>query len=154
MVRILLLVASLFCFSPGIALAAQLVGDTGVGEQVLQVFEKWTTAYERGDLDATMSIFAPNVLMVFQGAKDQNYEDLRKGYVEDFAKRQPGTEWVPEIEEVYTEGTVAIVRSVWKLRVKSASGEVQVKARNRSVDILSKRSGNWRIIRSFNYPEK
>jgi ketosteroid isomerase-like protein len=55
---------------------------------------------------------------------------------------------------VYVEGTVAIVRSVWELKVKSGSAETEVKARNRSVDILSKGSGSWRIIRSFNYPEK
>jgi len=131
-----------------------MTGDAAGGTQVLHVFEQWTSAYEKGDMDGSMSIFAPSVVFAFQGSKDQNYEDLRKGYVQDFATRKPGTVWVPHIEEVYVEGSVAIVRSIWELKVKSGSAEPEVKARNRSVDILSKGSGSWHIIRSFNYPEK
>ena len=152
--RILTLLASVLIYSGALASAAQVVGDTAAGAQVLRVFEHWTIAYEKGELEGTMSIFAPGVVFAFQGSKDQTNEDLRKGYVQDFATRQPGTAWVSRLEEVYVEGSVAIVRSVWELKVKSGSGETQVKARNRSVDILSKGSGSWRIIRSFNYPEK
>jgi uncharacterized protein (TIGR02246 family) len=152
--RILLFLASILFYSSGFAGTPPMTGDTVNGTQVLHVFEQWTSAYEKGDLDGSMSIFAPNVVFAFQGSKDQNYEALRKGYVEDFATRKPGTVWVPRIEEVYVEGTVAIVRSVWELKVKSGSAEPEVKARNRSVDILSNGSGSWHIIRSFNYPEK
>lgn len=122
--------------------------------ELLSVFQSWTAAYDKGELDGTMRIFAPEVLFVFQGGKDQSYDDLRQGYVQDFATRRPGTTWVPHIEEVYAEGSVGFVRSIWELKVKSETGETQTKARNRSVDILSKSSGTWRIIRSFNYPEK
>ena len=152
--RILPFLASILIYSSGFAGTPQMLGDTASGTQVLHVFEQWTSAYEKGDLDGSMSIFAPNVVFAFQGSKDQDYEGLRKGYVQDFATRGPGTVWVPRIEEVYVEGTVAIVRSVWELKVKSGSAQTEVKARNRSVDILSKGSGSWRIIRSFNYPEK
>src|SRR4029450_13820132 len=152
--RSLALLASVLIYSAALTSAAQVVGDTVAGAQVLRVFEHWTIAYEKCDLDGTMSIFAPRAVFAFQGSKDQTYEDLRKGYVQDFATRQPGTAWVARLEEVYVEGSVAIVRSVWELKVKSGSGETQVKARNRSVDVLSKGSGSWRIIRSFNYPEK
>jgi uncharacterized protein (TIGR02246 family) len=144
----------LILFSSAAFSATQITGNKAAGAQVLQVFEQWTHAYDKGDPDATMSIFAPDVVLIFQGTKDQHYEDLRTGYVQDFSARQPGTSWVPQIEEVHVEGTMAIVRSIWELRVKSGSGETLVKARNRSVDILSKSSGTWRIIRSFNYPEK
>lgn len=152
--RILPFLASILIYSPGFAATPPMLGDTASGTQVLHVFEQWTSAYEKGDLDGSMSIFAPSVVFVFQGSKDQGYEALRKGYVQDFATRQPGTVWIPRIEEVYVEGALAIVRSVWELQVKSGSAEAQVKARNRSVDILSKGSGSWHIIRSFNYPEK
>jgi uncharacterized protein (TIGR02246 family) len=134
--------------------AASVAADAGARSELLAVFQNWTAAYDKGDLDGTMRIFAPEVLFAFQGGKDQTYDDLRQGYVQDFATRRPGTTWVPHIEEVYVEGTVGFVRSVWELKVKSDAGEAQTKARNRSVDILSKSSGTWRIIRSFNYPEK
>jgi uncharacterized protein (TIGR02246 family) len=152
--RVLPFLASILIYSSGFAGTPQMTGDTASGTQVLHVFEQWTSAYEKGDLDGSMSIFAPEVVFAFQGSKDQDYEALRKGYVQDFATRKAGTVWVPRIEEVYVEGTVAIVRSVWELKVKSGSADTEVKARNRSVDILGKGLGSWRIIRSFNYPEK
>jgi ketosteroid isomerase-like protein len=151
--KFLLLLVSSFLFSTA-APAAQFTGDESAAKQVLQIFQQWTAAYEKGDLPGSMSIFDPGVIFAFQGGRDQNYEDLRKGYVDDFATRKPGTVWVPRIDEVHAEGTVAFVRSVWELKVKSASGEMVVMERNRSVDILSKSSGAWHIIRSFNYPEK
>ena len=122
--------------------------------ELLSAFQSWIAAYDKGDLDGTMRIFAPEVLFAFQGGKDQTYDDLRQGYVQDFATRKPGTTWVPHIEEVYVEGSIGFVRSIWELQVKSETGEMKMKARNRSVDILSKSSGTWRIIRSFNYPDK
>lgn len=154
MLRTLLLVATLHLAFAPIARAAETRGDPASAKQVLEVFQRWVQAYEKGDLPATMKIFAPDVVFAYQGSKDQTYEDLRRGYVQDFGARQPGTVWVAQLEEVYAEGTVAVVRSIWELRVRSATGEVQVKARNRSIDILSKASGSWHIIRSFNYPEK
>ena len=135
-------------------LAASASAAAGAETQLRSVFDAWIAAYEKGDLDATMRIFAPGVVFQFQGGKDQSYDDLKRGYVQDFATRSPGTVWVPHIEEVHVEGSMGFVRSIWELKVKSASGEMQTKARNRSVDILSKESGAWRIIRSFNYPEK
>lgn len=136
------------------AAAADAPAAVGAQSELLSVFESWTAAYDKGDLDGTLRIFAPDVVFAFQGGKDQTYDDLRKGYVEDFATRKPGTSWVPHIEEVYADGSVGFVRSIWELKVKSETGQMQTTARNRSVDILSKRSGSWRIIRSFNYPEK
>jgi uncharacterized protein (TIGR02246 family) len=134
--------------------AASVAADADARSELLSVFQSWTTAYDKGDLDGTTRIFAREVLFAFQGGKDQTCDDLRRGYVQDFATRAPGTTWVPYIEEVYVEGSVGFVRSIWELKVKSETGETQTKARNRSVDILSKSSGTWRIIRSFNYPEK
>jgi len=134
--------------------AASVAANADARSELLSAFQSWIAAYDKGDLDGTMRIFAPEVLFALQGGKDQTYDDLRQGYVQDFATRRPGTTWVPHIEEVYVEGSVGFVRSIWELKVKSETGETQTKARNRSVDILSKRSGTWRIIRSFNYPEK
>lgn len=141
---------SLFLWAAASAGAAPAQGPAELKSE----FDRWAAAYDKGDLDGTMRIFAPDVVFQFQGGKDQGYDDLKRGYVGDFATRKPGTTWVPRIEEVHVEGSIGFVRSIWELRVKSPSGEAQVKARNRSVDILTRKSGDWRIIRSFNYPDK
>jgi uncharacterized protein (TIGR02246 family) len=144
----------LFLALTTIVSAAGATSSADARSELLSVFQSWAAAYDKGDLSGTMRIFAPDVLFAFQGAKDQTYDDLRQGYVQDFATRTPGTTWVPHIEEVYVEGSLGFVRSIWELKVKSEGGEMQTKARNRSVDVLSSSSGPWRIIRSFNYPEK
>lgn len=154
MSRILLILAASLLFAATPANAVQFTGDADSGAQVLKVFRGWTSAYAKGDLDGTMSIFDPGVIFIFQGSRDQGYADLRKGYVQDFATRRPGTTWVANLEEIHAEGNMAIVRSGWQLRVKSGAAGSVIRVHNRSVDILSKASGNWRIIRSFNFPEK
>lgn len=90
---------------------ANVVAEADARSELLSVFQSWTAAYDKGELDGTMRIFAPEVLFAFQGGKDQTYNDLRQGYVQDFATRTPGTTWVPQIEEVYAEGSVGFVRS-------------------------------------------
>jgi hypothetical protein len=65
----------------------------------------------------------------------------------DLKARAPGTRWVPHVEEVHAEGSMAFVRSTWELEVAG-----QVKQRNRSLDVLHRRDGRWLIFRSINFP--
>ena len=130
-----------------------LNGDAASAAEVQGTFERWLGAYEKGDLDSTMRIFDPEVIFAFQGGPDQNYAQLRKGYVEDFAARAPGTVWAPKIEEIYADGKLAFVRSRWELRV-TTGGNTVVKERNRSIDVLRRTADGWKIIRSLNYPDR
>ncbi len=72
----------------------------------------------------------------------------------DLKTRTPGTTWIPSVEEIYSDGRLAFVRSIWKLHGFSAAKQDQVKARNRSLDVSRKDGSGWRIIRAINYPEK
>ena len=121
-----------------------LNGDAASAAEVQGTFERWLGAYEKGD---------PEVIFAFQGGPDQNYAQLRKGYVEDFAARAPGTVWAPKIEEIYADGKLAFVRSRWELRV-TTGGNTVVKERNRSIDVLRRTADGWKIIRSLNYPDR
>lgn len=101
-----------------------------------------------------MAIFGRDVIFSFQGARDQNFADFQKGYEADFASRAPSTVWIPVIDEVYADGSLPFVRSVWELRVKTVNGNVEVNERNRSIDVLRNSADGWKIIRSLNYPER
>jgi uncharacterized protein (TIGR02246 family) len=131
----------------------RLAGDTAAGA-VWSTFQRWLQAYDRADIDQTMAIFDPNVVFIFQGSRDQSYADLRNAYEQDFRSRTPGTAWVPLVDEVYADGNVGFVRATWELRIPTPGGAPRVKERNRSLDILRRSDGRWRIIRSFNFPEK
>lgn len=132
-----------------------LAGDKQQAAAVWSTFERWLGAYKVGDLQGTMAIFDRDVQFAAQGAPDQRYADLEAGYRGDFKTRAPGTEWVPTVQEVYAAGSLAFVRSVWEQRVRDADGRTEIKARNRSIDVLHlDQSGRWLIFRSLNYPEK
>ncbi len=70
----------------------------------------------------------------------------------EFAKPGGNSEWTPMFEEFECSGDLAFVRSTWELRVSRPDGTTAVQARNRSVDILRRTGGQWRIFRSLNYP--
>jgi ketosteroid isomerase-like protein len=148
-----LLLAMLIIAAPVAMASPPLNGDAASAGEVQGTFERWLGAYEKGDLDSTMRIFDSEVIFAFQGGPDQNYAQLRRGYVEDFAARAPGTVWAPKIEEIYADGKLAFVRSRWELRV-TTGGNTVVKERNRSIDVLRHAADGWKIIRSLNYPDR
>jgi uncharacterized protein (TIGR02246 family) len=151
--------ALLLALSPAPAAPAAesvpLAGDRAKAGRVWQTFQSWLAAYAKGDLPGVMAIFDRDVRFSYQGAPDRGYAELEASYVEDFRTRQPGSEWVPEVEEVYADGRLALVRAVWRLERKTAEGKTETKGRNRSLDLLRRGDdGRWRIFRSFNYPDE
>ena len=116
-------------------------------------FEKWVAAYANRDLPGTMSIFADDVNMSFQGAPDAKKANLEKSYRDEFAHPEQSRKWIPKFEEFQCSGNLGFVRSTWRLEVTSAEGKVEIKEENRSVDILRlSEDGTWKIFRSLNYP--
>ena len=100
-----------------------------------------------------MSIFADDVIFSFQGSPDSNKPDLEKSYREEFAHPEESRIWLPKFEEFECSGDLGFIRSTWKLEVKTPDGKVEVKAENRSIDILRRSpDGEWKIFRSLNYP--
>ena len=142
---LLLLLAAPLSYGQGMCPAAdkkQLQGE----------FEQWVEAYKARDLAGSMAIFADDLVFSFQGAPDQTRAQMETGYKGEFAKPGGNSEWSPKFEEFECSGDLAFVRSTWELRVSQADGTTPVKARNRSVDILRRTGGKWRIFRSLNYP--
>ena len=132
-----------------------LAGNTASAARVQKTFEQWMDAFSAGDLPKVMGIFDREVVFSFQGRPDQHYADLESAYASGFKTRKSSTAWVPQIQEIYADGDLAFVRSIWELHVTDSAGTVTVKARNRSIDVLRKDSaGQWHIFRSLNYPEK
>ena len=115
--------------------------------------EYLVAAYANRDLPGTMSIFADDVNMSFQGAPDAKKANLEKSYRDEFAHPEQSRKWIPKFEEFQCSGNLGFVRSTWRLEVTSAEGKVEIKEENRSVDILRlSEDGTWKIFRSLNYP--
>jgi uncharacterized protein (TIGR02246 family) len=116
-------------------------------------FARWTEAYRQHDLVGTMKIFDPEVRFAFQGGPDAGYAELERSYTAEF-KTNATAEWVGSIDEVQASGDLAAEFSTWKF-VDHRAGKETVLAHNRGVDLFRRNSkGEWRIIRSLNYPVK
>jgi ketosteroid isomerase-like protein len=148
----LLAVLALFA-SNAFADTPKFSGDKARAAELWKQFEHWLVAYEKADLDGVMEIFAKDAIFSFQGAPDAGYDDLEAAYVADFASRKPGSKWVPIAEEVYAEGTMAIVRSRWEMQMPDGKGGITTKERNRGLDVFKWTKDGWRLIRSLNYQE-
>lgn len=142
----------IFLLAFALTLRAQQPSGSDCGE-LRSTFEKWVAAYSRHDLPGTISIFADDVNFSFQGQPDATKADLEKSYREEFARQNQLSRWVPKFEEFQCSGDLGFVRSTWRLEIKRGNDDWQVKVQNRSIDILRRTpSGEWKIIRSLNYP--
>jgi uncharacterized protein (TIGR02246 family) len=142
--------------APAGASDVPMSGDLVASAEVWRTFESWLQAYATGDMQHVMTIFDREVVFEFQGSKDESFDDLRRDYDIDFKTRARGTTWKPRVEEVRAQGDMAFVRSVWELHVagQGDGAPETIAQRNRSLDVFCKHDGQWRIIRSINYPEK
>jgi uncharacterized protein (TIGR02246 family) len=145
--------------APLLALATSLTaGAAGAPEKQIEAgvraeFARWTEAYKRHDLKGTMEIFDPQVRFAFQGGPDVGYAELERSYVAEF-KANSTAEWVGSIDEVLGSGDIAAEFSTWKL-IDHRDGKEIVLAQNRGMDLFRMNArGEWRIIRSLNYPLK
>ena len=137
---------------------ALLIGSAAVAQcppssqrQVQSTFVNWLEAYRGRDLEGTMAIFDRAVRFHFQGAPDQGWADLRKGYQKEFAATAK-SEWRPFWDQVMVSGNLATAFATWSEHV---AGNPKPRAVNRAVDVLRRgKDCRWRIVRSINYPLK
>jgi ketosteroid isomerase-like protein len=116
-------------------------------------WSEWTAAYAAHDLAKTMEILDRDVIFSFQGAPDQNYSDLEKGYKDEFSEPDNKRVWVPQFEEFECSGNLGFVRSTWVLKQNDGTGAAKELAKNRGVDLFRRdANGRWKIFRSLNYP--
>ena len=121
---------------------------------VRQEFGAWVRAYQAHDLAGTMAIFAPEVRFEFQGAPDASWSDLKQSYAQEFA-RPGGAIWIPHWDDIRVSGKIAAAFSLWQAFLTKPDGTKELRATNRSVDVLRRGTDcRWRIFRSLTYPVK
>jgi len=99
-----------------------------------------------------MSVFDKSVVLSYQGTPDANYEEIKAGFEYDFKNDPPGTGWKGFPEESHQEGNLAIVVAHWEYYV-TTRGTTETRQRIRSIDVLKRTQGKWKIVRTINYPD-
>lgn len=147
------LLALILTLATGLAAREPSTAEKQTEADVRAEFARWTEAYKKHDLAGTMRIFDPGVSFAFQGGPDAGYAELERGYAAEF-KTNSTAEWVGSIDEVQASGDLAPEFSTWKL-IDHRDGKETVLEHNRGVDLFRRNAqGEWRIIRSLNYPVK
>jgi ketosteroid isomerase-like protein len=117
------------------------------------VFNQWIAAFQARDAEKIMSVFDKTLIYSAQGEADQNYAELKKGYQDLFAIETKPSKWKAIPKEIHAQAGLAIVISIWEQRQKDDSGQDDLVARIRSIDIFRPTKAGWKIVRTINYSE-
>jgi ketosteroid isomerase-like protein len=116
-------------------------------------FAQWIKAYEMRDAEKLMSIFDKTLIYSAQGEGDQKFDELKTSYQGYFASRMPPTRWKAVPKEIFAQGDLTVVISIWEQRERTPSGVGELIQRTRSVDVFRRTPKGWKIVRTISYPE-
>ena len=117
------------------------------------LYSQFSVAFAKRDINAIMAVFDKTATLSYQDMGDSNFEQIKAGFEYDFKNDPPGTTWTGFPEESHQEGNLAIVIAHWEYYVMYNGAKLR-KHRIRSVDVLKRSSGQWKIVRTVNYPEE
>ncbi|HEV8632521.1 MAG TPA: nuclear transport factor 2 family protein [Thermoanaerobaculia bacterium] len=131
--------------------AAHAACPASTKEAITRQYEEWNRAYEARDLEGVMRIFSPTVVSSFQGRADAGYGRLRADYQTSFAAPPSGASWHEQLEQIDCSGELAYIVATFA-KTERRDGKTAETQRNRSLDVLRREDGAWRITRSIFYP--
>jgi ketosteroid isomerase-like protein len=132
------------------AALTQAVGTDDI-EQLRTLIVQGARHCEAGRPDRVVEHYAPDIVLQYPGAPDQDLNTLRAGY-RQLCGPGPGTveSTVPDFEEVLVMGDVAVIRVIWATHLRGMpEGAVR---RLRDVQIWQRTNGSWRFRRGVHYP--
>jgi ketosteroid isomerase-like protein len=136
------------------AISSTLGGKTPtkLAPEFQKLYAQFSAGYAKRDIEALMAVFDRNVVLSYQDTPDTNYEEIKAGFEHDFENDPPGTGWKGYPEESHQDGNLAVVIAHWEYQA-TIGGVTETKLRIRSVDVLERTKGQWKIVRTINYPE-
>ena len=117
------------------------------------LYAEFSRAFAAHEIDALMATFDKSATLSYQGTVDSNFEQIKSGFQYDFKNDPPGTTWIGFPEESHQEGNLAIVIAHWENQVPGSNGKKLTRQRIRSLDVLRRTNGHWKVVRTVNYPE-
>jgi len=123
------------------------------GPNIKKIFGTWIEGYDKEDIEQVMSVFDPSVVYSAPCYPDQNYSELKKWFQFDFDRSGPRPHWSFTVEFMETSGNLAVVISDW-LGHTDFGTRLEAEVHHfRSVDVLKRVTGGWKIIRTVNQPD-
>jgi ketosteroid isomerase-like protein len=142
-----------------IGMAASLLAGAALAAEPMRLadasaaYAQWIKAYEARDAEKLMAIFDRSLIYSAQGEGDQKFEELKASYQSYFGSRMPPTRWKAIPKEIFAQGDMTVVISIWEQRERTPSGVGELIQRTRSVDLFRRTKAGWKIVRTISYPE-
>jgi len=121
---------------------------------IKNAIDVWLTSCSVRQLDQCMSMYADDVVGVFQGAAaDYDFESLKAGYALSYKKDDREDAWSNDLEEIAGSGDMAFVRSNRTLTQTPKGGGMAATVKLRTTEVLRRgEDGTWKIARFVMYP--
>ena len=146
---------SLILYAALAALPAAAAAQPATDEAAIRsAIEAGARACEAGQPDAVMASYAPDIVLSYPGAPDENYASLLASY-HRLCPGSGGAEGTVEttrgaFEEVLVSGDLAIVRVIWSTHLRGMpDGAVR---RLRDMQVWRRTPDGWRFFRGVHFP--
>jgi uncharacterized protein (TIGR02246 family) len=137
-------------FAASLSVAAPLAAEDSAAE-IRQALEQWTDDFNAGHADKVCDLFAADVRADVRGAAERDHTAICDLLVKSLNDKTRHYHYAMDIKEVLVFGDVAVVRLVWTLTIKLASG-AGIESIEPGMDIFQKQpDGSWQIIRYMAY---
>ena len=100
-----------------------------------------------------MSTFDKSVVLSYQDSADSNYEEIKAGFEHDFTERSARHGLEEDIRKSLTRKAISPSWSRTGNTKRQSRALRKTKLRIRSIDVLKRTNGKWKIVRTINYPE-
>ena len=98
-------------------------GESGA-EQIRTRLNTWRYQFNARNADAVCDLFAPDLVDVFQGQPDRNFDQLCTFLRNSLNNPQLDFHYDLDIKDVFVSGGLGAVRLVWTLTVTHPDGSV------------------------------
>lgn len=141
-----LLMVILFCMTSSIinAQTNKIKKMTAEQQNVLNVIEKMTKAFENKDIDGVMACYEPNAIIVFEPETPISDTNVLREMFTGMSMANP--KFAYSGHEVFITGNIATHIAPWKMTAKAPDG-AEIKQSGLSIAVLRKQEdGKWLMI--------
>jgi uncharacterized protein (TIGR02246 family) len=143
--------AAAFLFGCMLALPAGAQHDAA--DEVRARLAQWRDAFNAGEVDRLCDLFAPDLVVTYQGTPDRGYAAFCRQLETAVADPALELRYDLEIEEIIPAGDLVVARVIWTLTSRAAGAEPESQV-ERGMDIFRLQpDGAWRIARFIAYDE-
>lgn len=136
--------------TPSHAKKATMSDHTDSGE-FRKLFDDWTDAFNKKDLQRSCDLFAPELTADYQGMPTKSLASLHDGMKGVFADPHTRFRYKYKLHNVYRSANLAAARITWYLTI-TEDGKPPRETVDQELDILQKnKAGKWQVVNYLAY---